>query len=411
MMIIILLLLLVNNVFSQKMIFTHYMLAYNDNGQTITGYSQEMKLAKEYGIDAFAVNLASWDNKDGPDYVKLANLMFDAADLVSFKLFFCVDMDGRFDETMMDSMLQTYKNRPSYLYIDSRMVLNTFSGADKINWKNWLNNHNPPIYFMPSFFKAPTDLPNYPMDAYVSWNVWADGGNPFHWKDHDSVIISNLNKINADYVAGVSPWFSSYQARQQKVHGNHRFLWDYRWREIIKNQPPYVYITTWNDFSESTYIAPYENGVAGKEWKRNRYTHIAFLELLKYYSKAYKNGGHPKTITSDTLYYWYRLSPKNSVPKQIPWAKPIDSNFMDDSIYIISILKAPATIRITIGNKRYTGKIGSRSTRISIPMSLGTPKFELIRDNITILNFNGNGTIINDPEFYDFDVVTGFSRN
>ncbi len=57
----------------------------------------------------------------------------------------------------------------------------------------------------------------------------------------------------------MSPWFSTHFGPEG---GNKNWvfpsdgLWFRRWNDILKSQPQFVEIITWNDYGESHYVGP-----------------------------------------------------------------------------------------------------------------------------------------------------------
>ena len=44
----------------------------------------------------------------------------------------------------------------------------------------------------------------------------------------------------------MGPWFNVHLSSKNYVKGNHGFLWIYRWEEMLKYRPNYVYYVTYN---------------------------------------------------------------------------------------------------------------------------------------------------------------------
>lgn len=85
-----------------------------------------MNLAKNTGIDAFALNMA---NKDSTNDIALP-LAFSAATQTNFKLFFSFDYarNGPWDITDVKTTIQNYQSNPAYFNRGSKTFVSTFEG-------------------------------------------------------------------------------------------------------------------------------------------------------------------------------------------------------------------------------------------------------------------------------------------
>lgn len=76
--------------------------------------------------------------------------------------------------------------------------------------------------------------------------------------------------------------------------------------------PEYIEIITWNDFSESSYIADIVTAqvVSGAEVYVDGFDHSAMRSVLPYFIKAYKAGSKNVELPGDeTAIAWYRTTP------------------------------------------------------------------------------------------------------
>jgi len=84
--------------------------------------------------------------------------------------------------------------------------------------------------------------------------------------------------------------------------------------------PEFVEIVTWNDYGESHYIGPIDDGgiPPGAAEYVDGYPHEAWLQTLPYQIAAYKHAYDPSSPApsvaagEDKIVFWYRLSPASA---------------------------------------------------------------------------------------------------
>lgn len=102
------------------------------------------------------------------------------------------------------------------------------------------------------------------IDGALNWMAWPNDGNNKAPKPGANVTVQAGDKAYIDalggkaYIAPVSPWFFTHFGPEVPYSKNWVFpgdtLWYDRWQEILKLQPEYLEIITWNDYGESHYI-------------------------------------------------------------------------------------------------------------------------------------------------------------
>ena len=179
-----------------------------------------------------------------------------------------------------------------------------------------------------------------------------------------------------------------------------------QWLAAINGDADWVQIVTWNDWYESSYVAPINStklDTGPKQLPNNTMpSHTAYLSASKYYIDWFKTGIKPK-IKSDEVYYFYRLHPK-TVKASILIGKPggeqdypRGSNKLIDNIYVRAYLKSPASIEIKSGEKIRKFDVEAGAHDISMPFELGSQNIKLIRANKIIWSQTGEKEITLDP--------------
>ncbi|GLJ34595.1 hypothetical protein SUGI_0695790 [Cryptomeria japonica] len=371
-----------------RLVFAHYMLFANDN---IDVLKQEIRIAQSKGIDAFALNSNVWRQN-------LVDNMYQAAREVgsSFKIFFSADIhkdaNGNLTPDQLVTMLTRYETHPNQMKYRGKPLFTSWLGNDDSWWAEYgyssaLSGWNDvfqraggrgKFFFVPFF---PTDGSYWGVrgtaekftdvvDGMFAWDTSAwpyispDFQNPSGSKDQN--YLTACNDIGKVYMASPSPWFfknilgtccsdackaKDLNSCNCQVKGNYQGpgLWIKKWEQLIQLSPPLVEIVTWNDWVESSYVAPplstASADVAG-------FTHRAFLELGQYYISWYKSGS-PPAITRDSLFMFYYTHSKNVI-LPADGCQVLYSDQLTDKLYVTSMLTGPATVELRSGSSSAT---------------------------------------------------------
>lgn len=206
----------------------------------------------------------------------------------------------------------------------------------------------------------------------------------------------------------MSPWFSTHYGLEVTYSKNWVFpsdrLWYDRWNEILTLAPQYIEILTWNDYGESHYVGPLDSPHSddGNSKWTNDMPHDGWLTMAKPYITAFKAG--QKTITTpteDLLVYWYRPATKTASCSgtdtcEKPWPSPSPNpNYftgppnghetVEDSIFVVALLKAAGTVTITSGSNTKDFPAQAGPNVFSLALGTGKQSFALKRGTTTIL--------------------------
>lgn len=163
-------------------------------------------------------------------------------------------------------------------------------------------------------------------------------------------------------------------------------------------------IITWNDYGESHYIAPlssqHEDDGASK-WV-NDMPHDGWRDLARPFIAAYKAGSKSvnEYIKDDKIIYWYRPTPRtvncdstdntmkagNNDSGNYFNGKPNGWEDMQDSVFVVSLLKSAGSIDVTSGKNTKTFNAPAGASSFKIDMGVGQQKFSLTRDSKQVLS-------------------------
>jgi hypothetical protein len=234
------------SVASAKSVFAHVVVG-NAAVHTEDTWTNDITLAQNAGIDAFALNLASGDGNIPP---QVANA-FEAAEKAgsTFKLFFSFDYLGggqpwpATGDSSVASYLNQYKSSLAYFLYNGAPFASTFEGVNNIqDWapggavRDAVGN----VYFVPDW----TSLGSGGIDAnlnnikgFFNWDMWPNG-------PQNSSTASDLAFKGAieskTFMMGVSPWFfhSASGGKDWVWRGDD--LWADRWAQTLEVNPDFV---------------------------------------------------------------------------------------------------------------------------------------------------------------------------
>ncbi|CAI7656225.1 unnamed protein product [Penicillium bialowiezense] len=391
-----------------------------------------MKRAKSLGIDAFALNIGVDPYTD-----QQLQLAYDSAANNDMKVFLSFDFNWWHIEqaSAIGQKISQYGSKPAQLMVDNKIFVSSFAG-DGVNVAALRAAVGRSIFFAPNFHPSyGTDISS--VDGLLNWMAWPNNGNnkaptPGHnvsVADGDNVYVNAL--AGKAYVAPVSPWFFTHFGPEVPYSKNWNFpsdlLWFNRWNEILALKPRFIEIVTWNDYGECHYIGPLKSphtDDGASKWV-NDMPHDGWLDISKPYIAAFKAGDSSPTnhISSDELVYWYRPTPRgvdcdstdtcmvsaNNGSGNYFIGRPDGWQSMADSVFVVSLLTAPATVKVNSGGKIYNWDAPAGASSQEVPMGVGSQSFELTRGGQTILSGTSLKEIINGCVcgLYNFNAYVG----
>jgi len=423
------------------LVFAHYMLYAEDTVETL---KKEILLAQSKGINAFALNTNVWRPAR-------ADAIYQAAQDVGsdFKLFFSADIhsdsNGNLSPANITEMMTRYKSHPNQLTFQGKQFFTAWLGNDDSWWKSYTSYSSAlsgwqgvftqaggkENYFFVPFF--PTDGSYYgvlgmidqfndTIDGLMAWDTSAwpyyDSTLQTPSGDRDSNYLKACNDRGKVYMATPSPWFSKNiqdsccssdcQANNVncgcQVKGNYKGpgLWLTRWQQIISLSPPLVEIVTWNDWVESSYVAP-PLSVAASDVAS--FTHRAFLDLGEHYIRWYKTGKEP-AVTEDSLYLFYYTHSKDATATADS-CKVANSEDLSDEMYVTAMLTQPASVVLKSGSASQTFNASAGINTFNMTFSEGQQSASLNRGGAVVKTVSGDIQISNTGiSRYNFNVYS-----
>ncbi|KAJ5959861.1 uncharacterized protein N7479_007011 [Penicillium vulpinum] len=395
-----------------KLVFCHFMMGIVGNRQSPYDYDGDMRRARDAGIDAFALNIGT----DAYSDTQL-NYAYDSAANNSMKVFISFDFHwwqpGQ--EGEVGAKIAQYARHPAQLLVDGKVFVSSFSG-DGIDVNAIRSAAGSDIFFAPHFQPGHGDFEN--IDGALNWMGWDNNGHNRAPTAGQEVSVSNGDDAYNDalqgkaYIAPISPWFSTHYGTEVSYSKNWVFpsdlLWYERWKEILRLSPRFVEILTWNDYGESHYIGPLSSphtDDGASKWVMDM-PHNGWLDMAKPFIAAYKAESRLpiRFIEEEKLIYWYRPTPKDvncdetdttmqGTPNEsigdFTRGRPDGADSMKDEVFIVTMLKLPATVKVKSGDKTETYIAPPGIWSHSVPMGVGPQKFKVSRGFFTVDALSG----------------------
>ena len=375
----------------------------------VANMATEVRHAVAIGLDGFAYDLLS-SSPSSAHLVRLDKLLAAIPTVdPGFRVQLIADMTatsfgggGGSDATALSAILyilKTYANNPYVLHTaDGRVVLSAF-GAEKRNaafWTNALAQAKAAginVAFVPmtigSWSSYSSQFAGVPMYGAASWGTRTVQGSPSLKTAPGFAHGQNLLWMGPIGPQDSRPKNSIFTESTNSA--GYRAQWD----ATIAGGADWIQITTWNDYSEDSEIAPSSK------------TNNAFYDLAGYYTTWFKTGAQPK-IARDVLYYFHRahsmvasVAPPD-LSKQTKAFTPANGPTSSvDMVEVVGLLTAPGTLQVTVGSQTQSKDVPAGIQSFSVPLVNGKPTFRLLRGGSKVVEFSSATTINNTITYQD----------
>ncbi|KAL4883403.1 glycosyl hydrolase family 71-domain-containing protein [Aspergillus karnatakaensis] len=367
-------------------VFAHFMVT-NSANYTSDDWRNDMKLAQDAHIDAFALNMAYND----PTNMRALPAAFSAADSVGFKLFFSFDYagNGKWPKNDVTNLIKQYSAHSSYYFYRGQAFVSTFEGpgsADDWNSIKFATG----CFFIPSWSSLGAK-PAVETDGLFSWAGW-----PWGPQDMDTYIdASYLEYLKSlPYMMPVSPWFftnlSGYGYKKNWIWRGDD-LWYDRWQESH-------YIGPLHDKA----MEAFDIGKAPFNYVTDM-PHDGWRNTLPFWIDMYKKG--TAEVTREWIVAWYRLTPgaacgsggtSGNTASQLQIEFP-PSQIAQDRIFFSAVLASFSGVVVSIGGEAQTvawthvpdDDIGVYHGSVAFGGRTGPVTVSLLRDNEEIAIVKG----------------------
>ncbi len=370
----------------------------------------EIAVAQRAGVDAFAFYGAVAGGSDRVlEYMR-------AAQGTGFKITFCLHGElssrrpGALDS--LRRLVEADRDLDTLLRVDGKLLMLSYGGL----WGSSVEEMIAKRHQIEEHIGAPL------LVMYMPQSVTSHGPNlhrPERWPEVYAAERERLGKLLQGGFDGLSPflvtssdraeadarfwgdvcrehgklYFAPINFQYQKPAGSHAPVGDAIWRRawsVAHAGAAGVQLITWNDWGETTSLAPGVNANYG------------LYDLLREEAAVFKVGKAPE-IVEDQAWVLYYKYPSAAEPRL--YQPPSPRKFRDpehDFIWVITALTAPATV-ICEGRGEREAPAG-RST-VSFPLTPGPVRIVITRDGKTIQRLSPPEVVTDQPWRQDDSLV------
>jgi glucan endo-1,3-alpha-glucosidase len=415
-----------------KMVFAHYMVCCPTVGgsATIDDYEREIQEAQKRGIDGFALNCGNWTRFE-PHYKKRTEMIYEAARQLGtgFKLF--ISADGEALNEIPD-IIRSFKAHPNQFRYDGKPVLSTFAGEGADNAAGRERTriaHAEGAVFVPYFYPRPniTETPtaqhapqlarDFPdIDGYFYFGA---AGSGEQIAQSNAVLAKQFLPMGKIFMAGITPYYRGNGGNYRLFETRGFEAMAREWEGAIADGATWVELVTWNDWNESSYLAPFGAPHETMLWKGHfgpmMLSHVAYLDASRYYIDWFKNGA-PPPIVRDEIFYFYRLHLKalaatvNANNADKGTARPGGADTLRDEVFVTLFLRDAAQLTIESGDQTQTLSVKAGVSHVAVPFAPGPQKFILRRGGKTVIEKVGEHEISATETQSRFNYFAGSAR-
>lgn len=356
----------------------------------------EVRQAKSAGIDGFTLDIMT---TSGSNWTAAVNLMRAAQDVGGFTVVPMVDASAQVASAtpaaLAAKLAQLYAF-PSAQVIDGSYVLSTF--AAELKTPTWWNQvitelvttQHLPIKFIADFLNA--SYSNMTAFAPISYGFGNWGVRTVESVTHAPNYAAMAHSLGRKWMEPVAfqdarPSSSLYAEASNTATGRAT------WNKAISNAADFVQIVTWNDYSESTSVAP--SMAHGR----------VLLDISAYYISQFKTGQRP-AISADHLYLTHRHHPFAANPTSgivnMTYTLGGMNTPPQDTVEALVFLTAPATVSITTSAGTRTFSQPAGVSAVTVPLAVGSVSARVVRNSGTALAVNSPFTVVLTPFVQDF---------
>ncbi len=398
-----------------KQVFAHYMVCCPTAGgsATLEDYKREIQEAQKRGLDGFALNCGGWQ-KSEPHYKARTLKIYEAARQLGtgFQLF--VSADGAALNEIPD-IVRSFKDHPNQFRYNGQPVLSTFAGEgvdNAIGKARTRIAHDEGAVFVPYFYPRP-NITEHPQEEHAAqlardfpdvdgFFYFGAAGTGEQIARSNAILARKWLGLGKIFMAGITPYY--------RGNGGNFRLFETRgfegmaqeWEGAIRAGATWVELVTWNDWNESSYLAPFGPAEATSLWNGHfgpkMLSHVAYLEASRYYIDWFKLG-FPPPITEDKLFYFYRLHPKslpvtvNAADQAKGTGRPGGADALLDNVFVTLFLTQPAQLTIHSGERHESFELAAGVHHVSTPFAPGPQRFVLRREGQVVIEKLGEHEI------------------
>ncbi|MFJ4044379.1 glycoside hydrolase family 71 protein [Microbacterium sp. NPDC089987] len=362
----------------------------------VRNMATEVRQAQSAGIDGFTLNLMS---SSGQNWEAGINMMKAAGSVGGFVVIPMVDGSSGFVKNTPAQaaalLNQLYRSGPAYKVNGSYLLSSFKAEGASVSWWTQVIEALEKTYGLPISFQAVfLNASDANMKAYAPI---ADGyGNWGARTERNSLARPNYDAKAASYG---KTWMEPIAVQDVRFNAsnwaesNNTATVRTQWQRAIEDKVDYVQLVTWNDYSESTQIAP------------SQAHGDSFLDLTRYYTSWFENGKAP-ALTADEIVLTHRkqfVGAKPSLSHQLMGAPTLDgtSTPARDTVEAVVWLTSPATVKITVAGKTTTVAAPAGMSVHTVPLGIGAVSASVERSGAVTAKLASPYTVVQTPPVQD----------
>ncbi len=350
----------------------------------------EIRLAKTLGIDGFCVDLLALSGRNWQTAVDLAEV---AAEEGGFTIVPMPDLDALADEddALVDALRQ-YAAIPSiHRLADGRVVLAPYNAQtrDAGWWRRTLDRLRDagiPVAFWP--------VMQHLDQHWEAFLPLVDGFS--EWGERVPLLAAVRGHLAAKAHAAGKRWMQTVSPQDSRPkeqvirEAANTQLWRTSWELARRGPADCVQLVTWNDYAESTAIAPTDA------------TGWVYADLTAYFTAWYKQG-MPPPITRDALYLVHRQQILGAAHTdgRVAAFRLIPPGTGIDQVEAVAFLSAPAEVVVGSGSATGTESCSAGLATAVVELRTGRPWAEIRRAGKLVARLDSAWTVVTDPAVPD----------
>jgi hypothetical protein len=358
----------------------------------------EIGQAKSVGIDGFAVDVLQ--PRTASNVVD--RILAATAAVGNFTVMITADMAGPLGTmTPADFAAEVgpYLSAPAAFHLsDGRPVLGAFAAERKPPawWVSVFNilHDKFDIAFVPTFLEVADNPEKFAPFSY-GFSMWG-GRNPSamtvddvgHGSPVD--IVGRTHRLGKLWMQPVA--FQDNRPRSGTFEESANSLTNrLAWQLADQQHAEWVQLITWNDYAESTAMAP----SVAHGWR---------ILDMNAYDIAWFKFGRPPNIVRDAVFVSYRdqpvsarpVYPETSLMHLVPTSVP-----SRDTIEVVAFATAPSQVFLRAGTQEYSCNVPAGRGICTYPLSLGSISAEMRRDGAAVATAQSDADVTESPYVQD----------
>jgi hypothetical protein len=352
------------------------------------------------GIDGFAIDVIQ--RRAQSDVVD--NLLLAAARNADFDILITADMSGPLFQVGVDEFVAdfaAYLAAPSaFRLADGTPVLSAFAAERRAPqwWSAVLNaltaRLHTKIAFVPIFVDVSDNIAQY---APISYGLSAWGGRSPHamalserGSGSPSDLIDQAHRRGKIWMQSVP--FQDNRPRngtfEESLNGMANRM---AWQLAVEEKAEWVQLITWNDYAESTAMAP----SMAHGWR--------MLDLNAYDIARFK-WERPPTVTRDAIFVSHRIQPVEALPayRETLLMRPVPGTAEPrDAIEVVSFARARSEITIVAGDQMTACSAPAGRGTCVAPLRLGFLTVTMKRGGVVVASAHSDVPVVERPFVQD----------